>query len=329
MKRALRVGLALTLLAIGLSPAPASAQQATVLRLGHVGGPGSIYEIVAMKFAATVHESLKGRVEIKVSGSSQLGTDVQMLRGLKIGAPEMAVLSTVVDNAEPKFGVFEMPYIIANRAHMKKVAEHPKVQSAIFEGLPAKGGMRVLGVWENGLRHVTSNIRPIEKPEDLKGLKIRVPAGAWWVKLFKAYGASPSTIPTAELFKALQSNAVDSQEAPFPIIAAEKLQEVQKYLSLTGHAYSPALLLISEETWNKLPKDVQASLSKIGWDMGNFARSEGERLDKDLLKKLAPPMKLNEVNREPFIKASAVVYEEFGQQVPGGKDLIGVIQSLR
>jgi tripartite ATP-independent transporter DctP family solute receptor len=251
-----------------------------------------------------------------------------MLRGIKIGAPEMAVLSTVVDNAEPKFGVFEMPYIIANRAHMKKVAEHPRVQSAIFEGLPAKG-MRVLGVWENGLRHVTSNVRPIEKPEDLKGLKLRVPAGAWWVKLFKAYGASPSTIPTAELFKALQSNVVDSQEAPFPIIAAERLQEVQKYLSLTSHAYSPALLLISEETWKKLPPDVQATLSKIGWDMGNFARSEGERLDKDLLKKLAPPMKLNEVNKEPFIKASAVVYEEFGQQVPGGRELIGLIQSLR
>lgn len=328
MKRALGIVLTLALLAVGLLVTPASGQQVKVLRVGHVGGPGSIYEIVGLKFAATVNESLKGRVEVKVVGSSQLGTDVQMLRGLKIGAPEMAILSSVVASAEPRVGVFEMPYIVANRVHMKKVAEHPQIQHAIFDRLPSQG-MRVLGVWENGLRHLTNNARPIEKPEDLKGLKIRIPAGAWWAKLFKAFGASPSTIPTVELFKALQSGVVDGQEAPFPIMAAEKLQEVQKYLSLTGHAYSPALLMISDETWKSLPSDVQTTLAKVGWDMGNFARSEGERLDKELLKKLAPPMKLNEVNKDPFIKASAPIYEEFSQQVPGGKELITVIQSLR
>src|SRR5574337_453793 len=329
MTRTLGVVLALALLAVGLSPAPASAQQATVLRLAHTGAPGSLFDISATKFAARVHESLKGRVEIKVSGSSQIGTSTQVIRGLKIGAPEMAIISMEIDNVEPKFGVFEMPYLIVNRVQVHRAAEHPKVQAALFETLLAKAEIRVLGMWENGFRQVTNNVRPIEKPEDLKGLKLRVPPGAWRVKMFKAYGASPSPIPLVEVFKALQSGAVDGEENPLAQIASQNFQEVQKYLSLTGHVYTPAVIVIGEQTWMKLPKDVQTALAKIGHELGDFSRAEGERLDKGLLKTLAPPMKVNEVSKDAFVKASAAIYEDFGQQVAGGKELIAVIQSLR
>jgi tripartite ATP-independent transporter DctP family solute receptor len=326
MKRTLLIAVAL--LVLGLIVTPVSAQQATVFRLAHTGGPGSVYEIVAMKFAAMVHDSLRGRVEIKVSGSSQLGSDEQVIRGIKIGAPEMALMSTVMESIDPKYGVFEMPYLISSRAQVHRAADHPKVQAALFEGLPAKG-MRVLGFWENGFRHVTNNVRPVEKPEDLKGLKLRVPSGVWRLKMFKAYGANPQPIPLKEVYTALQSGAMDGQENPFSQIAGSKFQEVQKYLSLTGHVYSPLLVLIGEDTWKKLPGDVQSVLAKTAWDLGDFARAEGERQDKDLLKKLAPPMKVNDVNKDAFIKASAAIYEDFGQQVPGGRDLISIIQSLR
>jgi TRAP-type C4-dicarboxylate transport system substrate-binding protein len=98
---------------------------------------------------------------------------------------------------------------------------------------------------------------------------------------------------------------------------------------MTGHVYSPLFVLIGEDTWKKLPADVQTVLARTAWNLGDFARSEGERLDKDLLKALVPPMQLNEANKDAFIRASAAIYEEFGQQVPGGKELITVIQSLR
>jgi tripartite ATP-independent transporter DctP family solute receptor len=320
--------IALVLLVVGLMAVPVAAQQATVLRFGHTGGSGSLYELVSAKFTTTVNETLKGKVEIKVTGNSQLGTDMQMLRGLKIGAPEIALISTVIESADPKFGVFEMPYLIESRSQMKKVAENPQIQRAIFDLLPSKG-MRVLAVWENGYRHVTNNVRPIEKPEDLRGLKIRVPSGAWWVKLFKLFGASPSPMPLPEVYQSLKTGTVDGQETPLPLILAGKFHEIQKYLSLTGHVYSPAFLLISEETWRKLPKDVQTSMAKIARDMAAFSQVEGERMDRDLLKKLVPPMKLNEVNKDPFVKASAAIYEEFGQQVPGGREFISTIQSLR
>jgi tripartite ATP-independent transporter DctP family solute receptor len=221
-----------------------------------------------------------------------------------------------------------MPYLIVSRAHMKKVAESKPVQSGLFDGLPAKG-MRILGVWENGFRHITNNVRPIVKPEDLKGIKLRVPGGVWRVKMFKDYGANPSPMPLAEVYSALQSGVMDAQENPFPQIASAKFHEVQKFLSLSGHVYTPAYLVAGEETWAKLPKDVQSTLSKIAWEMGDFARAEGERLDKVLMNKLVPPMKVNEVDKEAFIKGSVTVYEQFGKEIAGGSDLIKLIQSLR
>jgi tripartite ATP-independent transporter DctP family solute receptor len=320
--------MAIFLLALLAHSSQSLRAQTVTLRLGHVGFPGSLFAIVTDEYAKRANAALAGKVEIKVFHSSQLGSDEQMMRGIKVGAPEMFQPSTVMSTAEQKFGVFEMPYLIVSRAHMKKVADNKQVQSALFDGLPAKG-MRMLGVWENGFRHITNNVRPIVKPEDLKGIKLRVPGGVWRVKMFKDYGANPSPMPLAEVYSALQSGVMDAQENPFPQIASAKFQEVQKFLSLSGHVYTPAYLVAGEEAWAKLPKDVQGTLSKIAWDMGDFARSEGERLDKELMSKLAPPMKANEVDKEAFIKGSAAVYQEFGKEIPGGTDLIKLIQSLR
>jgi tripartite ATP-independent transporter DctP family solute receptor len=315
---------------LSLWPTPAEAQQPITIRLGHVGfpGPDSIFALMGDEYAKRVNSALKGKVEVKVFHSSQLGSDEQMMRGIKVGAPEMFVPSTIMSTAEQKFGVFEMPYIIVSRAHMKKVAESKQAQQSLLEGLPTKG-IRVLGIWENGFRHITNNVRAIVRPDDLKGIKLRVPGGVWRVKMFKTYGANPSPMPFAEVYSALQSGVMDGQENPFPQIASAKFQEVQKFLSLSGHVYTPAYLVVSEDFWKKLPSDIQAALSKIAWEMGDFARSQGERLDKELMGKLAPPMKANEVDKDAFIKASAAVYDDFGKQVSGGADLVKLIQSLR
>jgi tripartite ATP-independent transporter DctP family solute receptor len=328
MKLNLTFALLIGLAGFLLLRSPATAQQPTTIRLGHVGFPGSLFAIVADEYAKRANAELKGKVDVKVFHSSQLGSDEQMMRGVKVGAPEMFQPSTVMSTADDKFGVFEMPYLIVSRAHMKKVADNKQVQSQLFNVLPGKG-MRVLGVWENGFRHITNNIRPIVKPDDLKGVKLRVPGGVWRVKMFKAYGGNPSPMPLAEVYSALQSGVMDGQENPFPQIASAKFQEVQKFLSLSGHVYTPAYLVVGEDAWKGFPKDVQAALAKIAWDVGDFARSEGERLDKELMGKLVPPMKANEVDKDSFIKASASIYEEFGKEVAGGADLVKLIQSLR
>ena len=320
--------MAIFLLALLAQSSQSLLAQTITLRLGHVGFPGSLFAITTDEYAKRANAALAGKVDIKVFHSSQLGSDEQMMRGIKVGAPEMVAPSTVMSTVDAKFGVFEMPYLIVSRAHMKKVAENKQVQDQLFGGLPSKG-IRVLAVWENGFRHITNNVRPIVKPEDLKGIKLRVPGGVWRVKMFKDYGANPSPMPLAEVYSALQSGVMDGQENPFPQIASAKFQEVQKFLSLSGHVYTPAYLVVGEEAWAKLPKDVQGTLSKIASDIGDFARSEGERLDKELMSKLVPPMKVNEVDKEAFIKGSAAVYQEFGKEVAGGTDLIKLVQSLR
>jgi len=324
----LSVFLGSAVLSLGLWPAAVQAQQPVTIRLGHVGFPGSLFDISANKFAQDVNAALKGRVEVKTFHSSQLGSDEAMIKGIRVGAPEMQVPSTVMSTVDQRYGVFEMPYLIINRDHMKKVADNREVQKALFESLPARG-VRVLGVWENGYRHITNNRRPIKFPGDMNDIKLRVPGGVWRVKMFKTYGANPSPMPFSEVYSALASGVMDGQENPFSQIYSAKFHEVQKYLSLTGHVYTPAYLLVSEDFWRKLPKDVQGTIAKIAWAAGDFARSEGDRLDKELLGKLAPPMIVNEPNKEAFIKASGEVYEEFGKQIPGGAQLIKTIQSLR
>jgi tripartite ATP-independent transporter DctP family solute receptor len=316
-------------LALSLAvPSVAAAQQ--VIRLAHVGFPGSIYDLVATEYVKRVNEALKGKVEMRHFHSSQLGTDEQMIKGIKVGAPEMFIPSTIMSTVDQKYGVFEMPYIIVSRAHMKRVTESPEVKKALFDPLPRQG-IRLIAVWENGFRHMTNNVRPIGKPEDLKGIKLRVPSGIWRVKMFKAYGANPSPMAYAEVYSALQSGVMDGQENPLAQIWSGKFHEVQKYVSLTGHVYSPSYIVVNESFWQRLPADQRQVIERLALEMGDYARSAGERLDRELLEKMVAggKTKVNEVDKEAFIRASAAVYEDFGREVAGGAELVKLFQSLR
>jgi tripartite ATP-independent transporter DctP family solute receptor len=299
-----------------------------VIRLGHVGYPGSLFDITSNEYAKRVNEALKGKYEVKVFHSSQLGSDEDMLKGIKVGVLEMFAPSTIMSTVDPRFGVFEMPYLFKDRAHAKRVFEDPKIRKILLDPLPAKG-LRVLGVWENGFRVITNNVRPVVKPEDLKGIKLRVPSGVWRVKMFKAYGANPTPLAYGEVFAALQAGVMDGQENPFAQIYGGKFYEVQKYLSLSDHVYTPAYLIVSERYWKTVPKDVQKVLEKIAVEVGDYSRSEGARLDKEILEKIQGKVKVNDVDKDAFVKASQPVYADFGKEVPGGKELVDRILELR
>lgn len=323
-----RFGIMLTLGIVLLGFAAGPAWAATVIRMGHVGFPGSLIALQNDEYAKRVNEALKGKVEIKVFHSSQLGTDEEMLKGIKVGVLEMFQPSTIMSTVDPKYGVFEMPYLFKDRVHVKRVAEDPQVQEALFGPLPEKG-LRLLGVWENGFRVITNNVRPIVKPEDLKGIKLRVPSGVWRVKMFRAYGANPTPLAYSEVFAALQAGVMDGQENPFAQISGGKFYEVQKYLSLSDHVYTPSYAVISERFWKTLPADVQQVLAKTAVEVGDFGRKEGARMDKELMEKMQKSLKINEVDKDAFVKASKAVYEEFTKEVKGGKELVDRILGLR
>jgi tripartite ATP-independent transporter DctP family solute receptor len=308
--------------ACAIVAAAASASSQTLeLKFGHVGEPGSLFELSANEFARIANERLAGKVKVLTYGSSQLGKDEELIKKLKLGTVDFALPSTVMSSEADLFGVFEMPYLVKSREHMGRI-EKDVFWPSLAPAAEAKG-LKVLAVWENGFRHITNSRRPINAPADLQGIKLRVPGGKWRVKMFQAYGANPSPLAFSEVFTALQTRVFDAQENPFTQIYSAKFQEVQKFLSLTGHVYTPAYLTTGKARWERLPADVRAGLEKAAKDTQKYVYATAARLDGELLDKLkAAGMQVNAVDKDAFIKASAAIYAEFGKEVPGGKDAV-------
>ncbi len=306
----------------------ATAHAQTEIKLGHVGEPGSLFQVSADEFAKRANAKLAGKAKVVVFGSSQLGGDKEMLQKLKLGTLDMALPSTVMSSEVDLFGIFEMPYIVKDRAHMARIEKEifwPKLEPEA-----EKKGLTVLAVWENGIRHITNSKRPIKVPDDLKGIKLRVPEGKWRVKMFQAYGANPSPMKFSELFTALQTGVMDGEENPFTQIYSAKLQEVQKYLSLSGHVYTPAYLTVGTKRWNELPPDVRKVLEDTAKETQAFVYQTAAKDDLELLGKLKQAgMQVNDVDKDAFVAASKPIYEEFGKEVPGAKELIDRAVSLR
>jgi tripartite ATP-independent transporter DctP family solute receptor len=305
---------------------PASAADLT-LKFGHVGAPGSLFEISVNEFAKRANAKLGDKAEVVAFGASQLGKDKELLKKLKLGTVNFALPSSVMASVTDEFGLFDMPYLVQDRAHMAKIEKNilwPKLAPTV----EAKG-YKILAVWENGFRHITNNVRPIDVPADLKDIKLRTPKSVWRVKMFKAYGANPSPLSFSELFVALQTGTFDGQENPFAQIASAKLNEVQKYLSLTGHVYTPAYVTVSKSHWEALPADVRKTLEEVAQETQAFVYEKAAQLEVDLLTQLkSGGMKVNTANKQAFVDASAAIYAEYGTSVSGGKALVDEALSL-
>jgi tripartite ATP-independent transporter DctP family solute receptor len=311
----LAIGCAISILAF----APAQAQ--LEIKLGHVGEPGSVFQKSADEFAKRANAKLAGKAKVITYGSSQLGSDEEMIQKLKLGTLDMAVPSTVMSSQVDLFGIFEMPYLVKDRVHMGRIEK--ELFWSKLEPEVEKKGLKVLAVWENGFRQITNSKRPIKVPADLAGIKLRVPGGKWRVKMFQAYGANPSPMKFSEVFTALQTGVMDGEENPLTQIYSAKFQEVQKYLSLSGHVYTPAYLTVGSAHWNTLPADVRKIIEDTARETQAYVYDVAAKDDEELLGKLkAADMQVNEVDKNAFVAASKPIYDEFGKEVPGAKDLI-------
>jgi tripartite ATP-independent transporter DctP family solute receptor len=305
-------------LAMALSGGTAVAQ--TEIKFGHVGNPGSLFAQSAELFANRVNPKLGNKAKVVVYGSSQLGSDTELLKKLKLGTVDLALPSTVMTSVAGEFGVFEMPYLVQNRAHAARIAK--EIIHPILGPIAEKQGYKILAVWENGYRHITNSKRPIVKPEDLKGLKLRVPGGVWRVKMFQAYGASPSPMEFKEVFVALQTGVMDAQENPLAQIFSARFHEVQKYLSLTGHVYTPAYVTAGA-SWQRLSADVRKIMEDELKASEPAILALAEKVDNELAQKMkSAGIAINEADKQAFINASKAIYQEFAKEVKGGQQLI-------
>ncbi|MEX8518459.1 MAG: TRAP transporter substrate-binding protein [Leptothrix sp. (in: b-proteobacteria)] len=214
-----------------------------------------------------------GKMRMKGFGSASLGSDMQMQNAMIGGAQEMAVVSTatlvgIVDD----FGVFDLPFLFRSEAEADAILDGA-FGKKLAGKLEAKGLVGLV-YWENGFRNLTNSKRPINKIEDLQGVKLRVMQNPMYLDLFNSMGANAVPLAFSELFTALESRTVDGQENPVNTIQSSKFYEVQKYLSITKHVYSPWIVLVSKKWWDGLTADERSALQAAGAASRDFERKD-------------------------------------------------------
>jgi tripartite ATP-independent transporter DctP family solute receptor len=241
-----------------LTVASSVASAATTLRFGHANNNGEIATDLSQEFADKVTQRTKGELTIKVFPSEQLGKEVDLIQQVKSGAldissPSMAATSNLV----PSLEISSAPFLWRDWAQAEKVITGPAFQP-IFDELRDKHGVLAISkIWYWGWRNLTTGTKPVSKPEDMAGMKIRVPESPVWVEMIKAMGAAPTPIPFGEVYMALQMKLVDGQENPIPTIYARKFYEVQAHLSMTRHMLQNNLIIMNKRSFDKLSPELQ------------------------------------------------------------------------
>ena len=255
-----------------------------------------------------------------------MGKDKDLMQKLKLGTVHLSMPSSIMSSIAGEAGLFDMPFLVKDRAHLNRI-EHKVFWPMIAPAIEKKG-YKVIGFWENGIRHITNNVKPIDTPKDLEGIKIRTPKSTWRVKMFSAWGANPTPMSFSEVFVGLQTGVIDGQENPLTNINGAKLNEVQKYLSVTGHVYTPSYLTAGASQWAKLPEDVRMPLERIAREVQGWMYSKGVQGDMSLIGKLGESMEVNVADRAAFVEASKPIYADFAKEVASGKEMIDIALSL-
>jgi tripartite ATP-independent transporter DctP family solute receptor len=239
--------IALVLAATGLS----AVQAQTVLKIGYSTTQASHYGVGSTVFCDDVEKGTQGRYKCQQFPSGALGGERDMIEAVQLGTLDLVNTSTgPVGNFVPEVKIVDIPFLFRDYDHARKVMDGPIGQD-ILTKFPAKG-LVALAWTENGFRHMTNSKRAIMKPADASGLKMRTMENKVHMEGYRTFGIQPTPMAFPEVFGALQQGTVDGQENPIPVILASKFSQVQKYLSLTGHVYSPALILTSPRLMNKL-----------------------------------------------------------------------------
>lgn len=307
--RSLAIVLTAGFFLIGASTAVQAAQ---TLVFGHGAAPGNPRSIAAKHMAKLVQKYSDGDLKLQIQGSEQLGSDLQMLQQAQSGAIAITAnsqgpLATIV----PEVSVFGLPMLFDSPQAAWKVVDGP-----IGEEVKKKAsqrGLKVLAFWGNGMREITNNVRPIKKPQDMNGLKIRTPQDALTIATMKALGANPTPMAFGELYVALKQGTVDGQENPIVNIMSSNLDEVQKYLTMANYRYEVTPVIVGMPTWQRLSKKDQNALLKAAQQSKSFERQLLVKKTKQYLQQIRKNnlMQINQIDRSAFRKAIQPVYTQW------------------
>jgi tripartite ATP-independent transporter DctP family solute receptor len=302
-RKLLLAGAAVPLCAILTRPA-AAAEFTYKLATGQ--DPTHPVNVRAKEATDRIREATSGRLEINLFPANQLGSDTDLLTQVRNGSVEFFNLSSLIlATLVPAAGMVNLGFLFPNYDAVWKAMDGD-LGAYIRAQIAKTPIMTVSKPWDNGFRHITSSGREIKTPEDLKGFKLRVPAAPNLTSLFLALGAGPAPINFNEVYSALQTKVVDGQENPLPIIATARLYEVQKTCSLTGHVWDNYWILGNKRAFEKLPKDVQAIVTREFDRSADDERADIAKLSESLRTDLtAKGMQFLEVDRSVFRQALA------------------------
>lgn len=295
---------ACTLLALMTLGSPTVWAQTTTLKWAHVYEVSESYHKQALWAADEIKKRSNGKYTIEVFPASSLGKETEINQGLTLGTVDIIYTGMAfAGRTYPPMSIATAPFVFRDYAHWLAFRNGP-VFKELADAYGAKsGGNHVVGCTYYGLRHMTAN-KPILKPEDMKGMKLRVPDAPLYTMFPKAVGANPTPIAFAEVYLALQNGTVDGQENPLPTIDAKKFYEVQKHIMLTGHITESLVTIVSSGTWGKLSEADKKLFSEVLWEASTRSTADivdaENRLVTEFQKRGVSVMK---VDRAPFIAA--------------------------
>jgi TRAP-type transport system periplasmic protein len=318
-----RRGLGAAALVAGFAPAILRAQGKTVLRIGWTSGDGAQdpYAVGARAFQKALADRVGDRIEVQLYPNRAIGDERPLVDGMRLGTVDMGVITNaVIAQVEPAFQVNDMPFLFSSEAQAQAVLDG-KVGASLKQRLESKG-ILPLGFMEGGFRHMINNVRPIVTPGDLKGIKFRVLQSPIYIEMYKSLGGNAVPMAWGETFTAVQQGAIDGLEIPLGIIDQNKLYEVTKYLSLTGHIYSMISLLIAKRSFDRLPADLKTAVTEAGAEATKVQRASNAAAQAVFRASLVKHgMQVNEVpDKAAFRKGVLPMYESFKGQI--GADVI-------
>lgn len=302
--------------ALGLVAAvPASSQAAPLeLKLGHIQTEQDFWHLGSLKFKEELEKRSNGEITLKIYPNSTLGGDRDLVEGMQMGTVDFGLVAGVLGNFEKSIGLLELPYLFNSQEEFNKVIHGP-IGEEIAGRMVKKSGIRILNWWDRGPRQTTSN-RPINKLEDLKGLKIRLPEIPAMVNSWRAMGANPTPMAWSEVYTGLQQNVIEAQENPIPFIYGGRINEVQKYIAMTDHKYEYVTIAMSEMRWKKL-NDKQR---QIIVEAANAATAYENQLVLDKTNELlaemqAKGLQVTHPDKKELAAAARSVHEDFAKTV--------------
>jgi tripartite ATP-independent transporter DctP family solute receptor len=284
-------------------------QAQQVVRIAYVTSETSPQARQAHLFAEAVEKALPGAFEFRFFPSAQLGSEQATLEQLQLGTLEMANLVTPISEADPKLGIFDLPWLFRDRAHVQ-AAIAGDLRDEIIATVEPAAQVKVLGIYENGFRHVLSPVA-ISEPADMKGLKIRLPGGQIRQEVFRMLGANPTPINWSEVYTALQTGVVDGAEAAIYGFAEAKLYQVVGHLSLTSHNYAPSFLVTSNSFWNGLNDEQKQVFLEVGTSIIEATFEAAAADEAKAIEVIKSEAEVNEVNFAAFQDAASPVYDAY------------------